>query len=781
MNKIEKLPKEEELKYSKIETPTSKDSVSKNTPGENILKDFLCNSEIFSKASTKLTSILSGSMDENNQKIGPIEKMEKKQLLKEDFVLLKDEYLKNNFKNQESQISGISNLEILNKLTIFKEQSEDNDSNIETFNKLNNIKCFGTRNEDKKKKIEEEDEEIDDEFEENDEDSENEQKKIFFYKFNFEDANKKKELKNESEDKEEGSNSDNNSNGFSDFSEDENEKEENESFSQEKEEEIKNLIQGIKRRGEGIFLDNEIKEKNDKKDEIIQEEKKTDKKEIIKKDKSKEQVKEKEKEVKKIKEKNQKKNEKEKKEIIKINVKEDKEEEQSQNLKEIKMENTINFSKENENLEKTKKEESKKNLSNTEEKKEDSNDDSFLEEENKSFFKKGWESFSFLGDNNTSLMEANPPEISQISQNLTTQPQISTNPSRLNQTQNFLSMNQPIYYTNIQKRNITYPYSNSQYQNIMNYNNNYNLPFHNFQNSSNQLLYNSQMMNFFINNNNNFGQMIPVVSNNHIYYNINNSLSYINNANMNFSNQLNNNNNNYCNKNSINPKQKLNIKMECHSKMYSNKLNSTPNPTSVLCLHRLEDKQKIIQNQNQINITTTEGHKEKDQTNSNESNNSNDTDICSPKVNSKKKEIDKRFQIDLLRIKLDLETRTTIRMMNIPSYFKAIDLSQKIDLKFGIEKEKENRVYNFIYVPLLRENNNQNLGFAFINFMNPKHIIKFLNFFQGKKLKSKHSNKSCLITFAEKQESSFNFNKYNNNKDKFLYFTDTKNHWQLLN
>ncbi len=100
------------------------------------------------------------------------------------------------------------------------------------------------------------------------------------------------------------------------------------------------------------------------------------------------------------------------------------------------------------------------------------------------------------------------------------------------------------------------------------------------------------MMNFFINNNNNFGQMIPVVSNNHIYYNINNSLSYINNANMNFSNQLNNNNNNYCNKNSINPKQKLNIKMECHSKMYSNKLNSTPNPTSVLCLHRLEDKLK---------------------------------------------------------------------------------------------------------------------------------------------------------------------------------------------
>ena len=151
--------------------------------------------------------------------------------------------------------------------------------------------------------------------------------------------------------------------------------------------------------------------------------------------------------------------------------------------------------------------------------------------------------------------------------------------------------------------------------------------------------------------------------------------------------------------------------------------------------------------------------------------------------NKQKKQIDKKYIINLLDIKTNKEKRTTVRMMNIPSYFRPIDLAKKIDEKFGIRPEKENRIYDFIYIPLgnNKRRENINAGYAFINFVSPKHIIKFYSYFNGKKLKLNTSEKVCTITFASRQGTNIKYKELNDsNNNKYMTFNDTKNHAELL-
>ena len=155
------------------------------------------------------------------------------------------------------------------------------------------------------------------------------------------------------------------------------------------------------------------------------------------------------------------------------------------------------------------------------------------------------------------------------------------------------------------------------------------------------------------------------------------------------------------------------------------------------------------------------------------------------KSNKVKKSIDKKYLINLMDIKTNKEKRTTVRMMNIPSYFRPSDLAKKIDEKFGISPEKENRVYDFIFIPFKESKKNESLinaGYAFINFVHPKHIIKFYSFFHGKHLKLKTSGKVCIITFATRQGANIKCEGFKHSEnDKYMYFSDTKNHFLLLN
>lgn len=170
----------------------------------------------------------------------------------------------------------------------------------------------------------------------------------------------------------------------------------------------------------------------------------------------------------------------------------------------------------------------------------------------------------------------------------------------------------------------------------------------------------------------------------------------------------------------------------------------------------------------------------KQNTNKTHKNNSNKSNPS----NKAKKFIDKRYLINLMDIKTNKEQRTTIRMMNIPSYFRPLDLAKKLDEKLGISPQKENRVYDFIYIPFKESKKNErliNAGYAFINFVHPKHILKFYSFFHGKHLKLKTSGKVCIITFASRQGINIKQNNFGqSDNDKYMFFSDTKNHFQLL-
>lgn len=69
--------------------------------------------------------------------------------------------------------------------------------------------------------------------------------------------------------------------------------------------------------------------------------------------------------------------------------------------------------------------------------------------------------------------------------------------------------------------------------------------------------------------------------------------------------------------------------------------------------------------------------------------------------------------------------RTTIMIRHIPN---------KYSLKTFVEDLNENfkDKYDLFYLPI-DYINNCNLGFAFINFVDPMHIIAFFNMYRGKK------------------------------------------------
>jgi len=80
---------------------------------------------------------------------------------------------------------------------------------------------------------------------------------------------------------------------------------------------------------------------------------------------------------------------------------------------------------------------------------------------------------------------------------------------------------------------------------------------------------------------------------------------------------------------------------------------------------------------------------------------------------------------------------------HIPNKYSYQNLLEEIDI---VCKDK----YDFFYLPLDSENN-CNLGYAFINFINPLHIIYFYNVFKSRKWLYYNSFKECDLSFAKYQ------------------------------
>jgi len=56
---------------------------------------------------------------------------------------------------------------------------------------------------------------------------------------------------------------------------------------------------------------------------------------------------------------------------------------------------------------------------------------------------------------------------------------------------------------------------------------------------------------------------------------------------------------------------------------------------------------------------------------------------------------------------------------------------------------------SFIFLLIIK--NNSSLGFAFINFIDPMHIVLFYEFFNGKNWKRFHSTKVCELVYSKLQ------------------------------
>lgn len=104
------------------------------------------------------------------------------------------------------------------------------------------------------------------------------------------------------------------------------------------------------------------------------------------------------------------------------------------------------------------------------------------------------------------------------------------------------------------------------------------------------------------------------------------------------------------------------------------------------------------------------------------------------------------FVINLDNILKGIEKRTTIMIRHIPNKYSYQNLLEEIN---STCKDK----YDFFYLPLDSENN-CNLGYAFINFINPLHIIYFYNVFKSRKWLHYNSYKECDLSFAKYQGKS---------------------------
>lgn len=82
-------------------------------------------------------------------------------------------------------------------------------------------------------------------------------------------------------------------------------------------------------------------------------------------------------------------------------------------------------------------------------------------------------------------------------------------------------------------------------------------------------------------------------------------------------------------------------------------------------------------------------------------------------------------------------------MRNIPNKYNQAMLLEEVNVN-------HEGTYDFFYLPIDFKNK-CNVGYCFINFMDPKSIAPFVREFNGQRWKSFNSEKVCAITFARIQ------------------------------
>ena len=92
------------------------------------------------------------------------------------------------------------------------------------------------------------------------------------------------------------------------------------------------------------------------------------------------------------------------------------------------------------------------------------------------------------------------------------------------------------------------------------------------------------------------------------------------------------------------------------------------------------------------------------------------------------------------------DLRTSLMIKNIPNKYTITTFLEEINYNFK-------DTYDIFYLPIDYVNK-CNLGFAFINFVEPFHIIRFYELYRGKKWKKFNSDKICELVYAKYQGKS---------------------------
>ncbi|VVB17646.1 unnamed protein product [Arabis nemorensis] len=103
----------------------------------------------------------------------------------------------------------------------------------------------------------------------------------------------------------------------------------------------------------------------------------------------------------------------------------------------------------------------------------------------------------------------------------------------------------------------------------------------------------------------------------------------------------------------------------------------------------------------------------------------------------------KLYELDVDRISRGDDSRTTLMIKNIPNKYTSKMLLSAID-------EHCKGTYDFLYLPIDFKNK-CNVGYAFINLIEPEKIVPFYKAFNGKKWEKFNSEKVATLTYARIQ------------------------------
>lgn len=143
--------------------------------------------------------------------------------------------------------------------------------------------------------------------------------------------------------------------------------------------------------------------------------------------------------------------------------------------------------------------------------------------------------------------------------------------------------------------------------------------------------------------------------------------------------------------------------------------------------------------------------------------------------NSSQTDNKKQFELDIERIARGDDKRTTLMIKNIPNKYTSKMLLAAID-------ERHRGTYDFIYLPIDFKNK-CNVGYAFINMIDPSLIVPFYHAFNGKKWEKFNSEKVASLAYARIQGKAALIAHFQNsslmNEDKrcrpILFHTDGPN------